>query len=415
MKKSKKKIAIIGSGISGLYLAWKISKDFDVTIYEKNNYFGGHSNTREVNLKKKILVDTGFIVFNKKNYPNFTNFLKNLKVPIKKSNMSFAVDIQNKNFCYSSSLKGIFIQKKNILKINFWLMLIEIIIFYKFASKKINKNNYLTLEEFLNKKNYSDTFKKNHIYPMASAIWSTKKKIVNKIPIYAFIKFFTNHGLFKFYNRPTWYTVDGGSKCYIKKVLKKTQAKFKKNLKVKKLEVKNKKILVYTNKSKKSYDNVICACHADEASNITKKINPEASNLLQKFKYTKNKIYLHSDEKLMPNNKKIWSSWNYLSISKNKKIYSFFTYWMNKLQNIDKNYPFFLTLNPPIKPKKIFYKTIYTHPIFTKESMEIPNKIDKIQGKNGVWFCGSYFSYGFHEDAINSSIKVAKLIYNEAS
>ncbi len=244
--------------------------------------------------------------------------------------MSLAIDLQNKNFYYSSSLKGIFIQKKNLLKLNFWLMLIEIIIFYKFISKKINKNNPLTLEEFLNEKNYSNNFKNNHIYPMASAIWSTKKNMINKMPIYSFIKFFINHGLFKFFNRPTWYTINGGSKCYIKKVLKKTPAKFRKNSKVNKLKIKNKKILVCTDKDKISYDNVVCACHANEASDIINKIHPEASNLLKKFKYTKNKIYLHADEKFMPLNKNIWSSWNYLSILKKKKNYNFFNYCMKK-------------------------------------------------------------------------------------
>ncbi len=405
----KKKIAIIGAGVAGLYLAWKISKRFNVTVYEKNNYFGGHSNTIDIK-SKKISVDTGFIVFNKKNYPNLTKLFKELNVSIQKSNMSFGIDLQNEDFYYSGSLCGIFAQKKNILKKKFWIMIFEIINFYISSSLGKKKNSSLTLNEFLNKKNYSNDFKNKHIYPMASAIWSTKSNLINKMPIVSFINFFNNHGLFNFFNRPIWYTVKGGSKNYVKKIINATSANFINNSKVIILKKKKKKISVVTKKNTIDYDNVICACHADEASNLIKKINPNISSLLNEFKYSSNKAYLHSDERLMPRNKKIWSSWNYLSIIKKKNVRNCFSYWMNKLQNINKRYPLFLTLNPPIKPKNIFFKTTYTHPIFTKKSMEIPKKLNKVQGKNGIWFCGSYFGYGFHEDAIKSSIKIAKII-----
>ena len=411
MKTIKKKIAIIGAGISGLYLAWKTSKKFDVTIYEKNNYFGGHSNTVDVKLKKKIPIDTGFIVFNKKNYPNLTNCFKKLKIPIEKSNMSFAVDLQDEDFYYSGSLNGLFAQKKNFFKKNYWLMLKEIINFYKNSKNHIKKNDNYTLEEFLNKKKYSNDFKNKHIYPMASAIWSTKKGVINKMPISSFINFFTNHGLLNFFNRPQWYTVSGGSREYVKKIMQDTKAKFEKKNKVTSLRNLGKKILVITNNNKIKYDYVICACHADEAGELIKKIDYKISKILKSFKYSKNEVYLHSDKRLMPRNIKIWSSWNYLSFKKSEN--SCFTYWMNKLQNINLKKNFFLTLNPPFKPNKIFYKTIYTHPIFTEKSMKIPKKLIKFQGKKRVWFCGSYFSYGFHEDAVKSSVKVEKLLKKE--
>ena len=411
--KPKKKIAIIGSGISGLYLAWKISKKFNVTVYEKNNYFGGHSNTINVKLEKKIPVDTGFIVFNKKNYPNLVNLFKKLNISIEKSNMSFAIDLKNQDFYYSGTLKGLFAQKRNLIKKSYWIMLIEIINFYIKAPLELKKKSSLTLKEFLDKKNYSEFFKEKHIYPIASAIWSTKKNDINKMPVISFINFFNNHGLFKFFNRPQWYTVKGGSKNYVKKLIQNTPANFKKNIKVLKLKKEKNKILVLTNKNIIKFDHVVCACHANEASSLLKNIDPQISSLLKSFHYSKNKVYLHSDQRLMPRNKKIWSSWNYLSFKKKNKNYISFTYWMNKLQNIDNKYPFFLTLNSPIKPKKIFYQTTYTHPIFTKKSMEIPNQLNKIQGKNKIWFCGSYFSYGFHEDGVKSSIKISKLFDNE--
>ena len=411
--KSKKKIAIIGAGISGLYLAWKISKKFDVTVFEKNNYFGGHSNTVDIKFKKNIPVDTGFIVFNKKNYPNLLNLFNKLNVPIEKSDMSFAIDLKDEDFYYSGSFKGLFAQKKNLIKKNYWLMLKEIINFYIKSPLELKKRNSLTLEEFLDEKNYSTNFKEKHIYPMASAIWSTKKNIINKMPATSFINFFNNHGLFKFFNRPQWYTVKGGSKNYVKKLIQNTPANFKKNIKVLKLKKEKNKIIVLTNKNRIKFDYVVCACHANEASSLIKSVDPKISLILKEFNYSKNHVYLHSDERLMPRNKKIWSSWNYLSFKKKNKSNILFTYWMNKLQNIDNKYPLFLTLNSPVKPKKVFYQTTYTHPIFTKKSMEIPNELNKIQGKNKIWFCGSYFSYGFHEDGVKSAIKIIKIFDNE--
>ena len=417
MKRPKKKVAIIGAGISGLYLAWKISKKFNVTVFEKNNYFGGHSNTINVNLKKKIVpVDTGFIVFNKRNYPNLLQFFKMLNIKIKKSDMSFSLYLNKDNFYYSGNFSGIFAQKKNLISKNFWIMLFEIITFYLRVPLKIKKiKNSITLEEYLNKEGYSKYFKDRHIYPMASAIWSTKRGVINKMPLKSFINFFNNHGLFKFFNRPSWYTVSGGSQNYIKEVLKKTSAKFIKNVKVIKIKKNNNKVEVFTNKSKAYFDYAVCATHADETSEILKEIDYKTSVLLEKFKYSKNKTYLHSDERLMPKNKKVWSSWNYVSFYKKGKENNCFSYWMNKLQNIDKKYPFFLSLNPPFKPNNIYYKTTYTHPIFTKKSLEITKKLEKVQGKNKIWFCGSYFYNGFHEDAVNSSIKIAKLLNNEIS
>ena len=224
-------------------------------------------------MKKKIPIDTGFIVFNKKNYPNLTNCFKKLKIPIEKSNMSFAVDLQDEDFYYSGSLNGLFAQKKNFFKKNYWLMLKEIINFYKNSKNHIKKNDNYTLEEFLNKKKYSNDFKNKHIYPMASAIWSTKKGVINKMPISSFINFFTNHGLLNFFNRPQWYTVSGGSREYVKKIMQDTKAKFEKKNKVTSLKNLGKKILVITNNNKIKYDYVICACHADEAGELIKKID----------------------------------------------------------------------------------------------------------------------------------------------
>ncbi len=413
--KKNKNIAIIGSGIAGLYTAWQISKKYNVTVFEKNKYFGGHSNTFDVFIKnKKIPVDTGFIVFNKKNYPYLTNLFKTLKVPIQKSNMSFSVDLQNKDFYYAGSLTKIFAQKKNLLKKNFWKMVIEIINFYKKASNKKKIHSNESLKKYLNKKNYSKEFKENHIYPMASAIWSTNHKEIGKMPVQAFINFFNNHGLFKFFNRPTWYTVKGGSKNYVQKILKNTKAKFKRNINVIALKKKEGKIEVITKQERFLFDGVVLACHADQASKIIKEVDSNVSSILRNFKYSKNLAFLHNDKKFMPKNKSIWSSWNYISLNKNNSKKHFFTYWMNKLQNI-KNNNIFLTLNPPFKPNKIYYSTMYEHPIFTKNSMDIPSKLNKVQGRNGVWYCGSYFYYGFHEDAIKSSINIIKKIENEFS
>ena len=402
------KIAVIGSGISGLSAAYFLSKKFKVDLFEKEDHFGGHSFTYDIKEYDKVTpVDLGFIVFNKITYPNLVKFFEDLDVPYEKSDMSFSVSIKNTNIEYcGSGLGGIFTNKSNLLNFKFLKMIKEIISFYKIAPTLLQKNiKDQSLGEFLNDKKLSKYFIDYHLIPMVAAIWSMPFSKAKEMPLKFFLNFFTNHGLFKFKNRPQWYTVSNRSRTYVKKVINKISGEIFKNYKVSKIIRSNDNVRVMIGKEYIDYDQVVLASHADESLNILERPTEEEKNILGKFKYVENVAILHSDESLMPKKKRAWSSWNSISDGKNTSI----TYWLNKLQNLETTKNYFLTLNPIYKLNDNFIikKINFTHPYLNNENILLQKKLHSIQGKKRTWFCGSYFGYGFHEDGLRSSIELA--------
>ena len=402
------KIAVIGSGISGLSAAYFLSKKFKVDLFEKNDHFGGHSFTYDIKEHDKVTpVDLGFIVFNKITYPNLVKFFEDLNVPYEKSDMSFSVSIKNTNIEYcGSGLGGIFTNKSNLLNFKFLKMIKEIISFYKIAPTLLQKNiKDQSLGEFLNDKKLSKYFIDYHLIPMVAAIWSMPFSKAKEMPIKFFLNFFTNHGLFKLKNRPQWYTVSNRSRTYVKKVTNKISGEIFKNYKVSKIIRSNDNVRIMIGKEYIDYDQVVLASHADESLNILERPTEEEKNILGKFKYVENVAILHSDESLMPKKKRAWSSWNSISDGKNTSI----TYWLNKLQNLETTKNYFLTLNPIYKLNDNFIikKINFTHPYLNHENTLLQKKLHSIQGKKRTWFCGSYFGYGFHEDGLRSSIELA--------
>ena len=402
------KIAVIGSGISGLSAAYFLSKKFKVDLFEKEDHFGGHSFTYDIKEYDKVTpVDLGFIVFNKITYPNLVKFFEDLNVPYEKSDMSFSVSIKNTNIEYcGSGLGGIFTNKSNLLNFKFLKMIKEIISFYKIAPTLLQKNiKDQSLGEFLNDKKLSKYFIDYHLIPMVAAIWSMPFSKAKEMPIKFFLNFFTNHGLFKLKNRPQWYTVSNRSRTYVKKVINKISGEIFKNYKVSKIIRSNDNVRIMIGKEYIDYDQVVLASHADESLNILERPTEEEKNILGKFKYVENEAVLHSDESLMPKKKRAWSSWNSISDGKNTSI----TYWLNKLQNLETTKNYFLTLNPIYKLNDNFIikKINFTHPYLNHENTLLQKKLHSIQGKKRTWFCGSYFGYGFHEDGLRSSIELA--------
>ena len=408
------KIAVIGSGISGLSAAYYLSKKYKVDLFEKENHFGGHSHTINVayNENKQISVDIGFIVFNELTYPNLINFFKENKIQVEKSNMSFSVSVKNSNIEYSGSgLKGLFSNKYNVLNYNFLKMLKDIIFFYKIA-EKINENEYQdqTLGDFLISKKMSNYFINFHIIPMVTAIWSMPPDLAQKMPMSLFLNFFKNHGLFKIKNRPEWYTVTGRSKVYVNKVLKTISGEYYKNCQIKKVYRNNNSIRLYYGSSDEyfDYDHVVFATHADDTLRLIQNPTNSEKNFLSNFKYKKNLAYLHTDNYFMPKNKNAWSSWNSILDSRdfNKNCV---TYWLNKLQNLKTSKDYFLTLNPIIEidNKKIIKKVEFTHPFYDLKTIGAQKYLAELQGVNNTWFCGSYFGYGFHEDGLKSALNIA--------
>ena len=401
------RIAVIGSGISGLSSAYFLSKKFKVDLYEKDDHFGGHSFTYEIREgDKAVPVDLGFIVFNETTYPNLVKFFQDLNVPYEKSDMSFSVSIKNTNIEYSGSgLGGIFANKLNLFNLKFLVMINEIISFYKTAPKLIeNKIIDQTLGDFLNKKKLSKYFIDYHIIPMVAAIWSMPFDKAKKMPLKFFLNFFINHGLFKLKNRPQWYTVTNRSRAYVKKVTDKISGEIFKNYKVSKIVRSDDNIRIMIGNEYIDYDQVVLASHADESLDMLEKPSTMEKNILGKFKYVKNEAILHTDESLMPRKRRAWSSWN--SISDGKK--TCITYWLNKLQNLKTHRNYFLTLNPihNVKDNSIIKKINFTHPYLNAENTILQKDLHSIQGKKRTWFCGSYFGYGFHEDGLKSSIEL---------
>ena len=409
------KIAVVGSGISGLSAAYYLSKKHHVDLFEKEDHFGGHSHTIDLSFGiKKISVDIGFIVFNFVTYPNLINFFNENDIAIEKSDMSFSVSVENSSFEYCGrGLEGIFSNKTNLFNIKFLKMVFDIIKFYKKFDNSKEIHEEITLGEYLNKENLSKEFINYHLIPMVSAIWSMPPVAANQMPLKFFLKFFQNHGLFKLRNRPQWYTVSNRSRAYVNNILSKISGEHYKNYPIKKIKAKSTGIDLYYGGENEyfNYDKVVLATHADQALSIIDLPSDQEKNVLSNYKYKKNIAYIHTDEIAMPKNKKAWCSWN-SSIKKDEIEKNSITYWLNLLQNLKCKENIFLTLNPhfEINESKILKKVRFTHPYFDQAALNFQSQLTNLQNKRNILFCGSYFGYGFHEDGIKSSIEMLKTL-----
>jgi len=403
------KIAVIGSGISGLSSAYYLSKYHKVDLYEQSDHFGGHSYTYDIKEEDKIVpVDLGFIVFNELTYPNLINFFNELNVPFEKSNMSFSVSVKNTNVEYGGSgFNAIFANKLNLLNLKFLKMIREIISFYNHAPSLLQNNiEDKTLGDYLRRSKLSKYFIEYHIIPMVAAIWSMPFSKAKEMPLKLFLNFFINHGLFRLKNRPQWYTVTDRSRTYVKKILEKISGEIFKNYRINNISRSDDNVRVSIGNEYLDYDQVVLACHADQSLKILNDPSAKEKEILNKFTYVSNRAFLHTDENLMPSRKKAWSSWN--SITKDNR--TCITYWLNKLQNLKTNKNYFLTLNPvaEVEENKIIKQEKFTHPYFNNENVSLQKDLHLLQGKKRTWFCGSYFGYGFHEDGLKSSIDLVK-------
>ena len=407
------KIAVVGSGISGLSAAYYLSKKHKVDLFEKDDHFGGHSYTLDLNLNnKKISVDIGFIVFNFQTYPNLINFFKENSIEIEKSNMSFSVSVKDSNFEYCGrGISGMFCNKSNFFNLKFLKMFFDIIKFYKKNETYQFSDNNFTLGDYLRKEQLSKEFIDYHIIPMVAAIWSMPPYEASQMPLNFFLKFFQNHGLFKLKNRPQWYTVKNRSRTYVNNILKKISGEYYKNYRINLIKRHKDNIeLCYGEKNEIfTYDKVIIATHADEALSILENPSEEEKKILSNFKYKKNIAIIHTDKEQMPKNTKAWSAWN-AKLNKNARENSSVTYWLNLLQNLQMEENIFLSLNPfdKIDEKKILKKIVFTHPYYDNLALENQPKLKILQNVKNTLFCGSYFGYGFHEDGITSSIDMLK-------
>ena len=410
-KNDKLNIAVIGSGISGLTTAHLLSRKHNITLFEKNDYIGGHTHTHSIEEEGTIYnVDSGFIVYNENTYPNFIKLLDSLNVKRQHSSIGFSVKSYNKDFEYSgNSLSAVFSKKSNLFNPYFLNMLRFIIRFNKNSVKDLETMNESTLLiDYLKSKNYSDYFINYYIIPMAASIWSTSPNFILEMPAIFFIRFFDNHGLLKITNRPQWWVIKNGSKQYVKKILDDFNGTIHLNTTINELKRESNKVYIKINNDTKIFDAVVLATHSDQSLSIIKDLSDNEKNVLGKIKYQKNTALIHTDTSILPKRKKAWSSWNYLLDKNDNKV--ILTYNMNILQSLKSKKTYCVTLNNTdmINENKIIKKITYHHPLFTKESVYAQSQKNLICGVNNTYFCGAYWGNGFHEDGVNSALDVCK-------
>lgn len=409
------RVAIAGTGISGLAAAWLLAPQFDVTVYEAAKRTGGHSNTVNVTTPEgAVAVDTGFIVYNEATYPNLTALFEHLGVETTATNMSFAASRGDGALEYNGeTLNALFGQRRNILRPRFWSMLSDLVRFYRQAPGDLDdlEVSGLSLGAYLRRKGFGQAFIEDHLLPMAGAIWSSPAQRILEYPAASFIRFQENHGLLKLTNRPMWRTVTGGSRVYVDKMAKRFADRIRLNAPVVSVTRSAQGVLVRDGQGHVDvYDHIIFATQADQALAALDDPSPAERDILGRFGYSDNETWLHSDETWMPRRRSVWGSWNYLERRGEDGAALCVTYWMNKLQPLETNRQMFVTLNPSQPPRAdlAYHCEHYRHPVFDAAAIAGQKRLWSLQGVNNTWFCGSYFGAGFHEDGLQSGLAVAE-------
>lgn len=411
-------IAIVGSGIAGMSAAWLLSRAHDVTVFEREDRTGGHSNTVVVKTDDApiVPVDTGFIVYNEINYPNLTALFAHLGVETDASDMSFAASLGNGAIEYAGTdLNGLFGQRLNLVRPRFWSMLADLVRFYRSAPSVLGTSaaDETTLGDYLDAHGYGKAFVEDHLLPMGAAIWSTTAADMRAYPIRAFVRFFQSHGLLSLTNRPQWRTVRDGSRAYVAALTRPYADRIVHDGVTAVRRFDDHVTIETTGGETPSFDHVVIAAHADQAHDMLADRDPLETGLLGSWRYTANRAVLHTDPNLMPENRRVWASWNFIEGRQGDDATGgplCVTYWMNSLQSLPTARNLFVTLNPVREPEPQYViKTIdYTHPYFDPAALATQPRLWDLQGHRRTWFCGSYFGYGFHEDALQSGLAVAE-------
>ncbi|WP_439133343.1 NAD(P)/FAD-dependent oxidoreductase [Pseudomaricurvus sp.] len=415
------KIAVIGSGISGLTCAYRLHKHHDITVYESESSIGGHTATKDVLVAgKHYAIDTGFIVYNDWTYPNFIELMDTLGVASKPTEMSFSVACENTGLEYSgNNLNTLFSQRSNLLKPRFWGMLKDILRFNREAVKDLEDGVIppnASLGEYLESRGYGETFIHKYLVPMGSAIWSASIDTMKSFPLVFFIRFFKNHGLLSVNDRPQWRVIEGGSGSYLKPLTQGFSDRIHTDCAVKSVRRSDGGVSITLESGEvEVFDEVVFACHSDQALAMLEDPTDEELTVLSAMQYQMNEVVLHTDTQLLPQRELAWASWNY-RLPETQQEDAVLTYNMNILQGIEAPVTFCVTLNytDAIRPEHILGRYYYSHPVFTLESVAACERWEDINGVNKTWFCGAYWANGFHEDGCTSGIRVAEAIAQQS-
>lgn len=414
------KVAVVGGGVAGIVSAYLLQQQHQVTLYEMNDYLGGHTNTIAIKdgPDAGLAVDTGFIVLNDATYPLFKKFLARLGVQTRVSEMSFGFQCLQSGLVYAGNdLKGLFAQRRNLISPNFFRFLLEISRFSKKARNDLAAGTVpaVTLGEYLQQGNFSSFMVDNYLLPMAAAIWSTPALQAAGFPAEAFLRFFNNHGLLSFRNRPQWRTVVGGSFAYVKAFQRDFTVEIKLNAGVEKIFRKEDGVrLQFVDGHSEQYDRVIIATHADQALRLLGDPSPEEQRLLSPWEYQLNHTVLHTDSSLLPQQRSAWSAWNFTreAVGDADTQPVFVSYYMNLLQGLQGQHDYCVTLNrrESFRPETVIAEFDYQHPQYSFASLATQAELPTLNGQRNSWFCGSYFGYGFHEDAVRSAVAVGSAL-----
>jgi len=407
------KVAVIGTGIAGNTVAYKLHKHADVTVFEANSYIGGHTHTHKIQIDdEQHNIDTGFIVFNHWTYPNFVELLTELDVDTQKSNMSFSVKCEKTGLEYNgTTLNSLFAQRRNILKPSFHRMIRDILRFNNEAKQVLDRNNTnFTLGKYLHDNGYSEEFINHYIIPMGAAIWSSAPDKMMDFPAYFFIRFFNNHGMLSVNERPDWYVIQDGSKNYVDKLVAGFKDRIHLNCPIESIQRKGSHVLVKPfGQNSLKFDAVFIACHSDQALKMLADPTSDERNVLGSIPYQRNEAILHTDTRLLPKKRLAWAAWNYHILKQNSNRVAL-TYNMNILQNIRSKHTFCVTLNntDAIDPDKIIKRIEYDHPVFTLDGFQAQKNQQLINGPQNTYYCGAYWRNGFHEDGVVSALNAVE-------
>jgi predicted NAD/FAD-binding protein len=412
----RKRIAVIGGGISGLSAAWLLSRRHEVVLYERNTYIGGHSNTVEVETASgPVAIDTGFVVYNERNYPHLTRLFRTLGVATQPTDMSFSASIDDGRVEYAGdNLDTLFAQRRNLLSPAFLGMLHDILRFNRDAKRSLATGDatQLSLGEYLARGGYGRRLVDHYLLPMAAAIWSCPTATMREFPAPSFLRFFHNHGLIELRNRPQWHTVVGGSRNYVCRLVEAVGDGVKRACGVVSVQRADDGVWVTGQDGQRArFDEVVFGSHADETLALIDAPSAEERRILGAFSYQENRAILHCDTALMPRRQKVWSSWNYLANGGRTGTGAVsVTYWMNRLHRLPAGHrPYLLSLNPLSDPdqRRVITEISYHHPVFDASAVQGQKLLPSIQGRDRLWFCGAYSGYGFHEDGLRSAVNVA--------